>query len=263
MQTSVQAIPGCTGIAYDKLTISYFAWQGDIHGAVLRFANPSENIVSRKIRIKRFRPGNPFPRVLEAQGDGVKINSHHSLLAAARVSLDRLGYRQIEGEISIRWIRTGEHQEDWTVDLMLRVVGAGDVGLSLQSGKVNAEGIAAAMGNPLNWLMVLPPIELVEGKLVYQDRGLADRILELAAREQGRPPEDIRKTLLYNLQTKSQTEPDPKVRAVWQSLAAFWRRPGQITLQTRLERPLPLGQLLWMRQPQEIIRGLAIESTVD
>jgi len=106
-------------------------------------------------------------------------------------------------------------------------------------------------------------VEWVQGKLTYGDDGLFDRILIDAARKRGRPPQQIREALLQDLQMRLQTEKEPAVQAVWQSLIAFCRHPGHITLQTRLPRPRPLGQLLWVRKPRDVIRSLAIESSVD
>jgi len=120
-----------------------------------------------------------------------------------------------------------------------------------------------ALASPLNWLLVLPPVELVQGACDYDDQGLFERAIRDAAQEQKRRPEQVRETLLGNLRVLAQAEKDTGVQAVWQSLETFCRHPGRLTLQTRLSRPIPLGQLMWMRQPRDFIRGLAVESTAE
>ncbi len=263
LQETVQTIPGCTGIRYARLTIPIFSLQAKIEEAALLFADAAEEIQLKTVHIRRFRPGDRLPQALNAAIDGFQIDRHQPLLAPLRQALQDLGYQKLTGDLQIRLERRGEDKTEWEIDLALRIVDVGTVALSTRLNKINADGVAMALDNPLNWLIVLPPVEWVQGKLTYEDDGLFDRILIDAARRQGRPPEQVREALLQALQMRLQTEKEPGVQAVWQSLITFCRQPGRITLQTRLPQPRPLGQLVWVRQPRDVIRSLGIESTVD
>jgi len=263
LQETVQAIPGCTGIRYDKIAIPYFSLQCQIHGASLLFAGTTEEIPLQTIQIRRFRPGKRLPRALEAALYDVRLDARQPLMAPLREPLQRLGYHTLRGDLQIQWERRGENKEAWAIDLTLRVAEAGGLNLSIRLDKVSAEGVAMALASPLNWLLVLPPVELVQGSCAYEDQGLFERALTDAAREQKRRPEQVREALSQNLRSRAQTEKDPRVQAVWRSLEIFCRNPKRITLQTRLSRPIPLGQLLWMRQPSEFIRALGVASTVE
>jgi hypothetical protein len=263
LQETVQAIPGCTGIRYEKIAIPYFSLQCQIHGASLLFTGTAEEIPLQTIHIRRFRPGDRLPRSLEAAFYGVRLEARQPLMAPLRESLQRLGYHTLTGDLQIQWERRGENKEAWAIDLALRVAEAGGLTLSIRLDQVNADGVAMALANPLNWLLVLPPVELVQGSCDYEDQGLFERALTDAAREQKRRPEQVREALLQNLRSRVQTEKDPRVQEVWRSLEIFCRTPKRITLQTRLSRPIPLGQLLWVRQPSEFIRALGVESTVE
>ena len=263
LQETVQTIPGCIGIRYARLTIPYFTLQCSIEDAALLFADAAEEIQLQTVHIRRFRPGDRLPKALDATIDGFQMDRHQPLLAPLRQALQNLDYRRLTGDLQIRLERRGEDHTEWEIDLVLRIVGAGTVALSARLKKINADGVAMALDNPLNWLIVLPPVEWVQGKLTYEDGGLFDRILIDAARRQGRPPQQVREALLQALEMRLQTEKEPGVQAVWQSLITFCRQPDHITLQTRLQRPMPLGQLLWIRQPRDVIRSLALESTVN
>jgi hypothetical protein len=263
LQETAQTIPGCTGLRYDKLTIPYFALQCKVQGASLLFNDSAEEIQLQMIHVRRFRPGDRLPQALDATIDGFQIDRHQPLMAPLRQNLQDLGYHSLTGNLQIRLERRGEDKMAWKIDLALRIVGAGTMALSMQLNKVNANGVAIALATPLNWLMVLPPVEWVQGIVTYEDDGLWDRILIDAARKQGRRPQQIRDALLQNLHMRLQTEKDPVVQAVWQSLLTFCRHPGRITVQTRLPQPMPLGQLLWVRQPRDAIRVLAIESKAN
>ena len=204
-----------------------------------------------------------LPRALDAAFYGVQLKTRQPLMAPLRQHLESWNYHTLTGDLQIRWKRHGEKKADWAIDLTLRVAEAGRLTLSLQLDKMSAEGVAIALTNPLNWLLVLPPVELVQGSCDYEDQGLFERALMNAAREQNRPPEQVRETLLQNLRRQAQSEKDPEVQAVWRSLETFCRNPKRITLQTSLSHPIRLGQLLWMRQPSDFIRGLEIESTAE
>ena len=263
LQETVQAIPGCTGIRYTELTIPYFSLQCQIHGASLLFAGTAEEIPLQTIHIRRFRPGGRLPRALDAALYGVRIETRLPLMAPLREPLQRLGYHTLTGDLQIQLERRGENKEAWAIDLTLRVAEAGGLTLSIRLDKVNADGVAMALASPLNWLLVLPPVELVQGSCDYEDHGLLARTLADAAREQKRRPEQVREALLEYLRRQAQSAKKPGVQAVWRSLEVFCRNPRRIKLQTGLSRPIPLGQLLWMRQPSAFIGGLAIESAME
>lgn len=263
LQETVQAIPGCTGIRYDKITIPYFSLQCQLHGASLLFAGTAEEIPLQTIHIRRFRPGDRLPRTLDAAFYGIRLETRQPLMAPLRKPLQRLGYHTLTGDLQIQLERRGENKEEWAIDLALRVAEVGGMTLSIRLDKVSAEGVAMALASPLNWLLVLPPVELVQGSCTYEDQGLLERALMDAAREQKRRPEQVRQALLQKLRSRAQTEKNPRVQAVWRSLEIFCRNPKRITLQTRMSRPIPLGQLLWMRQPRDFIRNLGIESAVE
>lgn len=263
LQETVQAIPGCTGIRYDKIAIPYFSLQCKIHEASLLFTGTDEEIPLQTIHIRRFRPGDRLPRALDAALYGVQIETRHPLMAPLREPLQRLGYRTLMGDLQIQLERRGENKEAWAIDLTLRVAEAGGLSLSIRLDKVNADGVAMALASPLNWLLVLPPVELVQGSCDYEDQGLLARTLADAAREQKRPPEQVREALLQYLRRQAQSTKKPGVQAVWKSLEVFCRNPRRIKLQTGLSRPIPLGQLMWMRQPSAFIDGLAIESATE
>ena len=260
IEASVRTIPGCTGIRYSRLNIPYFSLQCRIHDAALLFDGDAGDIALQMIHIRRFRPGGRLPRVLEAALHGVHLKSSHPLTASLQPWLQRLGYDALTGELQIQWVRQGEKPERWEVDLTLAVADAGDMRLAFRWDKVNMQGVALALDNPLNWLMVLPPIELIDATVTYRDQGLWERLLIDIARQEGRRPEDVRTDLIMALQRQARIENDPAVRAVWQSLERFCRQPGRIIFRTRLAQPLPLGQFLWMRQPEDVIRRLAMEA---
>jgi hypothetical protein len=240
----------------------YLPVQGRLQDATLLFegGNP---ITAASIHIRRFRPGTSLPRALDADLTGVRIGAGHPLVAPLAQPLHELGYPMLMGDMRIQWSRRGEKQDAWTVDLMLRMDDAGQLGLSARLDRVNAEGVLLALEKPLNWLLVLPAVELVALRCDYRDRGLFERTLGYAARAHGQPPEAVRGAWQRQLEALSLSEADPKVQAVWRSLAAYCRHPGRITILTGLLHPVPLGQLWWLRQPRDFIQRLALECRVE
>jgi hypothetical protein len=262
LQLLAQSLPGCTGMRYSKLSIPYFALQADLQNVALDFANGIPPITADTAHIRRFRPGNRFPRALDAAMRGIVLNAGHPLLPFGN-GLRDLGYPVLKGDLHIQWERHGDTPDDWNLNLMLKMAAAGEMVLSLQLAKVNTEGIMLALREPYNWLMVLPAIELIELRCSYVDEGLFERAVYAAALDRGQAPQVFLEALQRQLEALRQREEDFRVRSVWQSLEAFCSRPGRIRLQTNLTHPIPLGQLWWLRRPEEFIRHLALECRVD
>jgi|GEM_PF-2547450 len=263
LQASARSIPGCTGLRYDRLALSHFSLQCQIHKATLLFDNPADAIPFERIHIRRFRPGKPLPRQFDMLMEGFRIRPSHPMAAPLQAYLRGVANHPVRGHLQMEWDRQGEKTEAWSVGLTAQIADLGEVQLSFRLGKVNPDGVALALNNPLNWLMVLPGVELVEGRCRYEDEGLFNRILTYQAREQGHPPEQIRAAMLGRLQRRLEAEKAPGVRAVWRSLMRFCQNPGRIRLTTLPSEPIPLGQLLWMRQPRDFIQRLAVESIVE
>jgi len=262
LQLLAQSLPGCTGMHYSRLSMPFFSLQARIQNARLHFAEGIAPITAETVHIRRFRPGAPMPRVLDAAVDGIELDTAHPFLPFGQ-ALRNLGYAMLDGDLHIQWELNGETQENWDVQLMFKMAEMGKMALSSQLAKVNAAGVARALAQPYNWLMVLPGAELIDFRGDYRDEGMFERIIRAAARARGQSPQAFRETLQHRLWMQQLSETDPHVKSVWQSLAAFCRHPGRIRIRTHLPRPIPLGQLWWVRRPRDLIQRLALECQAE
>jgi hypothetical protein len=257
LQAAAAQIPGCTALRYDALTIPYFALQCDVQNPEWRFDAAGDSISARTLQIRRFRPGRTLPRILDVTVDGLVLDVRRPTLAGLRPSLQPLGFNRVTVNADLSWISEGDPQGSWTVEAALQIPDAGQARVSVRMDKVNIRGVALALKNPLNWLVVLPAMELVAASGAYEDRGLLERAIGAAARRNNQPPDEMHRTIVKELQTRSQAAQDPQVRAFWQALAAsFTRPPAPLTFEARLRRPLPLSRLLWVRTPADAVRAL-------
>ena len=261
VQLLARSIPNCTGIRYSRLKIPFFALQAQLQNVRLDFANGIAPITIDAIHIGRFRPGDRLPRILDVALDGVVAPSGHPLVPFGQ-RLRELGYPIVRGDLHIQWTRRGTALDTWDLDLAFKMAEAGDMALVLNLAKVNIEGVFLALQKPVNWLMVLPSMELMAFRGSYRDRGVFERAVRVAARDQGQTPQALRAALQRQLQIEGQNEKDPHVRSVWQTLGTFVRHPGRIRLRTNLTAPIPLGQLWWLRRPRDVIRRLGLECRV-
>ncbi len=263
LQASIRNIPGCTGLRYDRLVLSHFSLECRIHRAALLFDDPRDAVPFEQIHIRRFRPGKPLPRQFDVLMEGFRLASSHPLATPLRPYLQGVVNHRLQGNVQIGWHRQSGSTAAWSLGLSAQIADLGDVQLAFRLDKVNANGVALALNNPLNWLMVLPGVELVGGRCLYKDQGLFNRILTNQADIQGRRPEQIRAAMRDDLQRRLDTEKNPGVQAVWRSLMLFCQDPGRIIISIRPPNPIPLGQLLWLRQPRDFIQRLAVESMVE
>ena len=261
VQLLAQSIPNCTGMRYGRLKIPFFALQAHLQNVQLDFANGIAPITIDAIHIRRFRPGDRLPRILDVALDGVVAPSGHPLVPFGP-KLRELGYPLMRGDLHIQWTRRGTALDAWDLDLALKMAEAGDLALALNLAQVNLEGVFLALQKPVNWLIVLPSMELMAFHSNYRDRGLFKRAVRMAARDRGQTPQALLAVLQHQLQTEGQNEKDPHMRSVWQALEAFVRHPGRIRLRANLAGPIPLGQLWWLRQPRDVIQRLGLECRV-
>ena len=260
-QLLARSIPNCTGLRYGKLKIPFFALQTQLQNVRLDFANGIAPITIDSIHIRRFRPGDRLPRILDVALDGINAPSGHPLVPFGP-KLQALGYPMVRGDLHIQWTRCGTSLDTWNLDLAFKMAEAGNMALALNLAKVNLEGVFLALQKPVNWLMVLPSIELMAFRGSYQDWGLFEQAVEVAARDRGQTPQALHAALQDQLQAQWQNAKDSNVRSVWQALDAFARHPGRIHLCTHLADPIPLGQLWWLRRPRDVIQRLGLECHV-
>ena len=262
VQLLARSMPNCTGIRYGRLKIPFFSFQAHLQNVKLDFANGIAPITIDAIHIRRFRPGDRLPRILDVALDGVVAPSAHPLLVPFGQRLRELDYPIVHGDLHIQWTRRGTILDTWDLDLAFNMADAGDMALALNLAKVNLEGVFLALQKPVNWLMVLPSMELMAFRGSYLDRGMFERAARVAARDRGQTPQALRMALQRQLQIEGQNEKDPYVRSVWQTLDAFVRHPDRIHLRTNLAAPIPLGQLWWLRRPRDVIQRLGLECRV-
>lgn len=260
LQAAATQIPGCTALRYDALTIPYFALQCDVQNPEWRFDAAGDSISARILQVRRFRPGRTLPRILDITVEGLVLDVRRPILADLRPTLQPLGFDRVTVNADLSWVREGDPQGSWAVDAALQILDGGQARVSVRMDKVNIRGVALAVKNPLNWLMVLPAMELVAASGAYEDRGLLGRAIGAAARRNKQPPDEMHRTIAKELQIRGQSAQDMRVRAFWQALAAlFTRPPAPLTFEARLRRPLPLSRLLWVRTPADAVRALNLE----
>ena len=137
LQASIQTIPGCTGMHYEKLVLPHFSLQCRIETVRLLLDNGRIELPIREIHIRRFRPGSDLPRALDVVFSGVQLDTRLSWMENLRPSLERLGYTASRVDLKLEWERSDGPQASWDLATVVHVDGAGNADLSLRLDKVN------------------------------------------------------------------------------------------------------------------------------
>lgn len=259
LQTAATQIPGCTGMRYDTLSIPYFSLQCDLQNVVLLFANPDDSITARSLSVGRWRTGKVLPRALDVTIHDLLLDARHPVLAPLRHHLLALDLDKLTISADLSWMREGAQEELWTVKALLEIAETAQISIALLLDKVNARGVALALENPVNWLLVVSAARLVTANGRYEDRGLLGRAVEAAAHRQGRRPEEIRRAVMRETGRRARAAQEPQVRTFWRVLSDVSRQPVPLMFETRLMQPLPLVRLLWVRRLEDAVRSLNLE----
>ena len=106
-----------------------------------------------------------------------------------------------------------------------------------------------------------PNFSVANGRLVYTDASLVDRILEETAREQGMTKEAYLRAVDKQLDDAASTQPDARMKAIAGQLKTFLDKPGRIRVAINPEKPVTLPQLFAKASvsPAELPDLLALE----
>jgi len=147
-------------------------------------------------------------------------------------------------------------------DLTLSGVGMGSVGLRAEFANIDP---AMLNGDPMAALAALMTIEFASTELTIVNDGLIDKALAMAAKEQGKKPQDLKKEAgaLVTQFTPMLLGGDPASLQVAAALGAFIRDPKSLSVKVSgKDGPLKLTDLDF-DQPMSILQELDITAAAN
>ncbi len=108
-------------------------------------------------------------------------------------------------------------------------------------------------------LFTYPQITIHEAGIGYQDDSLAERMMQVSARERNMEMKEYQAELLREVDQEIEQETDPFTRNALNEIREFIRDPDSFTISVSPPNPQPLGSLLQVPEPRDIIKLLNVQ----
>jgi len=140
--------------------------------------------------------------------------------------------------------------------------GGGELFLALELGGLTLERAAAAAAHPWQLAFALAGASAVGGALDYREEGLAEALLQAAARRRGVTPAALRRALVEELDRRLRQTDAAALARVLAAARDFTARPGAIQLRAAPAAPVPLARLLWRPDPSAWVGALGVTAAI-
>jgi hypothetical protein len=138
-------------------------------------------------------------------------------------------------------------------DIRLGVDEAGTIRVGIHAGNINlkAEGI-------VGFLFTIPHIMLHEAQIQYEDDSLAERLIQLGARRRRTSAEEFKGTVMDEVEKAIEREKDDFTKKALVEIKKFIQDPHKFSIWASPSKPQPLGRLMRVSDPKDIIKLLNI-----
>jgi hypothetical protein len=260
-------------------TIAKIKSYADIH-----YKNISVDPISRKVRIKHITITpksrleslnigelilyqcdikNKIPNTLHFAIKNFKICQNNKTLLKLNPYLDELRYSELQVDFDLEYRL--ESKDDSLV-IRKMVIDAENVGRAefyLKLNRFNLTKLLNPSDGTVNLFRNLPFISISEASLNYTDNSFALRFLERLAKQSNLPVEYLINDISKELQKKIDNSSNEFTRIQLQALTEFINNPGKIKITAYPEKPVPLFNLLWLNDLNDLIDLLRIRILTD
>lgn len=213
-----------------------------IHGLTLKpNGRPNEYQISELV-VHRYDDQHPTPNFAHIEARGVKLNMTSLPDPRAAMFLGMLGYQNLTADLEVNYDYRPAAK---SVSLALRedVKDMGEVKLDLDLNNVAVERA----------LFTYPAIELKRAQITYRDESLVDRLLKMAAAQNGLSEQDLVARIQARLDQKlSQTKDSLESKAV-SEIKHFLDHRRSLTVSMEPAQPIRIADL----------KGLAPDSAAE
>lgn len=252
LQTAVTAWPGGWQLAYADLSLRLREPRIRLAGVRLTSREAPSGLTAERLEIFGALAWGGARRDLAVNLDGWQTALAEGLLAplaalapgAARL---RLAERPPDRLLLRAWAGAG---------------GGGELFLALELGGLTLERAAAAAAHPWQLAFALAGASAVGGALDYREEGLAEALLQAAARRRGLTPAALRRALVEELDRRLRQTDAAALARVLAAARDFTARPSAIQLRAAPAAPVPLARLLWRPEPSAWVEALGVTAAI-
>jgi hypothetical protein len=240
-------------IDYGKVSFELIGMDVRISDVRIAPVNSGSKTRISEVVIRGIDDKSEVPAFLSLSCRGIEIDARQ--LKGASERLKELGYPDTllcSLDIDYRYDR--ERKELTVERLAIGARDAGELDIRLQLANVNLDPKEA-----IGLLFTYPQIMVAGARIRYKDQSLAQRLMELKAREEKSTLKDYRNGLIRSVDQQIEREKDDFARGALIEVKRFIDDPRTLSLSVSPAKPQPVGRIMRANGAKDLVKLLNIE----
>lgn len=250
---AIASIANYADVDYKNVSVDLFGLDVHISDVVVSQADSKNKVNINEIVVYDVDEKSDIPLFLDISFNGVEIAIDK--LGNNAKKIKELGYND---NILLNFaIEYHYNKENNKISLNKIKIGADDVGdfdISIRLGNIDL-----SPEKIMGILFTYPQIMLYDAKISYHDDSLIERLLKLAAKEQKKNVKQIKSEAIKNIEKEIEKEEDKFTKNALKEIKDFINDPERFTISIAPKKPLPLGRVLRVNDPKDIIKLLNVK----
>jgi len=270
---TIRETPSIADIDYEKISFNYFRPEFRIKALTAKLTRPEATLEEGskgdsagegilkvdEIIIYKYLVEKGFPTDIHFEANGIHLDTTRYPLNELHPCLKEMGYRNIEADLACEYTFDPKNKTLDLKQLYLRAENFGELEFSTRLKNINLPKIVFNPNDVLYLLTLLPAISISKVAFSYRDDSLVKRLYRLNAGKHGRPVKDLVLDAAQWIESEIGAAETASTRRSMEAVVKFLLNPEKIRTTIRPEKPVPLGRLIWVKRPGELIEVLNAE----
>lgn len=244
-------------IDYKKVSVDLISMDVRISDILVLPANAQKKIKIDEIIIYdiegKIDDKTDIPAFLSMSFNGIELNIKD--FGHDAKGLKALGYNdKIIINLNADYAYDKEKKELDIKNIGIGADDAGEINVSLRLDNINLEPKEI-----ISLIFTFPQVVFSKAKIKYEDDSLAKRLMTLGAQKNRTNPEDFKKILIQNVEKEIKMEKDAFIKKALVEIKKFLEDPEKISISANPSKPYPLGRIMRINDPKDIIKLLNIQ----
>ena len=240
-------------IDYKKVSVDLIGMDVRISDILVCPANAGKKIKIDEIIIYDIDDKSDIPAFLSMSFRGIELNIKD--LGDDAKELKGLGYNdKLMINLNADYTYDNEKKELDIKKIGIGADDAGEINISFRLGNINLKPKEI-----ISLIFTFPQIIFNQAKIEYDDDSLAKRLLNLGAQKNQTNLENFKKSLVQKIENEIKMEKDAFIKNALVEIKKFLESPEKISISASPSKPYPLGRIMRVNDPKDIIKLLNIQ----
>lgn len=240
-------------IDYKKVSVDLLGMDVRISDIIVSPADSKKKFKIDEIVIYDIDDKANIPTFLSVSCNGIELNMEE--LGEKADQFRKLGYNdKMMVNLNVDYAYNKQKKE---IDIKKMSIGAdeaGEIAVRFRLGNISLEPEEIA-----GLLFTFPQLIFYEATIEYDDDSLAERLMKLGAEEKQVSVEDLRSSLIQDIEKEIAKEKDDFTKKALSEIKEFLESPENFSISASPSKPIPFGRIMRTDKPQDVIKLLNIQ----